>query len=54
LPEGMPVTGVILVDQIRVLDRPTRGFRAVGRVPEAVMEEVRAKLAALLGINRAL
>jgi mRNA interferase MazF len=53
LPEGMPVKGVILVDQIRVLDRPTRGFRAVARIPEAVMEEVRAKLAALLGINRA-
>ena len=30
-----------------------RGFRAVGRVPEIVMEEIRAKLAALLGINRA-
>jgi mRNA interferase MazF len=50
LPEGLAVSGVILVDQVRVLDRSARGFRAVGRVPDVVLAEVRAKLAALVGI----
>lgn len=44
------MSGVILVDQVRVLDRSARGFRAVGRVPDMVLAEVRAKLAALVGI----
>ena len=51
LPDGLAARGAILVDQIRMLDRTQRGFRSVGRVPEEVLNEVRAKLAALLGIN---
>jgi mRNA interferase MazF len=51
LPEGLAAQGAILVDQIRTLDRTERGFRAVGRVPDEVLNEVRARLAALLGIN---
>jgi len=51
LPDGLAARGAILVDQIRMLDRTERGFRSVGRVPEEVLNEVRARLAALLGIN---
>jgi mRNA interferase MazF len=52
LPEGLAVSGAILVDQVRALDRSARGFRSVGRVPDPVLDEVRGRLAALLGIER--
>ncbi|MGA3310125.1 MAG: type II toxin-antitoxin system PemK/MazF family toxin [Xanthobacteraceae bacterium] len=51
LPDGLAARGAILVDQIRMLDRTERGFRSVGRVPEEVLNEVRARLATVLGIN---
>lgn len=51
LPEGLAASGAILVDQIRALDRPARGFRAIGRLPDQVLNEVRGLLAALLGID---
>lgn len=50
LPDGLQITGAILVDQVRTLDRQSRGFRPVGRVPDQVLEEVRARLAELVGI----
>lgn len=50
LPEGLAVTGAILVDQIRVLDRSTRGFRRVGSVPTETLDEVHARIAGLLGL----
>ncbi len=50
LPDGLAAEGAILVDQIRVLDRVERGFRPIGRVPAEVLAEVRATLAALVGI----
>ncbi|MFL9825455.1 type II toxin-antitoxin system PemK/MazF family toxin [Rhodoplanes sp. SY1] len=51
LPKGLAVSGAVLVDQIRVLDRTTRGFRLIGQVPPDVLAEVRGRLAALLGID---
>jgi mRNA interferase MazF len=51
LPDGLQIKGAILVDQIRSLDRRTRGFRPAGRVPEYVLEEVRARLKELIGIS---
>ena len=50
LPDGLKVRGAILVDQVRALDRSARGFRAVGRVTEEILNEVRGRLAALLGM----
>jgi mRNA interferase MazF len=44
------LTGVILVDQIKVVDPAARPVRYGGRVPDDVLGEVRAKLAALFGI----
>jgi mRNA interferase MazF len=52
LPDGLAVRGAVLVDQVRALDRSARGFRSVGRVPDQILDEVRARLAGLLGIER--
>ncbi len=51
LPDGLAARGAILVDQIRALDRTARGFRLMGRVPDQVLNDVRGRLAALVGIN---
>jgi len=51
LPDGLAASGAILVDQVRTLDRSSRGFRAIGSVPGHVLADVRAKLAAVLGID---
>ena len=51
LPDGLAATGAILVNQVRTLDLTARGFRAIGRVPDQVLAEVRGRLATLLGIN---
>src|SRR5258708_291821 len=39
----------VLADQVKSLDWRARGAVRKGRVPEAVLEEVRAKLRALIG-----
>jgi len=49
LPPGSPVTGVVLVDQVRVVDWRARNAKAAGAAPAAVLEEARGKLAALIG-----
>ena len=51
LPDGLPAGGAILVDQIRALDRAARGFRRMGRVPDQILNEVRGRLAVLVGID---
>ncbi len=50
LPEGAPVSGAVLVDQIRSLDRNARHIAVIGSAPEQVLADVQAKLASLLGI----
>jgi mRNA interferase MazF len=50
LPDGLAVSGAVLVDQVRSVDRDARKLRIVGRAPQAVLLDVQAKLAALLGI----
>lgn len=51
LPEGMKTRGAILADQPRSVHRTERGFRLIERVPDNVLADVRAILAALLGIK---
>jgi mRNA-degrading endonuclease toxin of MazEF toxin-antitoxin module len=51
LPPGLPVSGAVLVDQLRAIDREARGLRTAGVAPQTVVAEVQAKLAALLGIG---
>ena len=51
LPEGLAVQGAVLVDQIRSIDRRERILRRLGQVPQPVLDLVRLKLAALVGIE---
>jgi mRNA interferase MazF len=49
VPAGQGATGVILVDHLKSIDWKARRAERLGRSTDEVMEEVRAKLAALLG-----
>jgi mRNA interferase MazF len=51
LPDGLAVSGAVLVDQVRTIDRRGRSLRLAGQASPAVIAEVQAKLAALLGIG---
>jgi len=51
LPEGLPITGAVLVDQLRSIDRNARTIEPIARAPEAVIDEIQAKLAPLLGFS---
>lgn len=53
LPEGLPISGAVLVDQVKCVDRWARGCDIVGAVPHDVMADIRGRLAALLGITTA-
>jgi mRNA interferase MazF len=50
LPPGLPVTGVILVDHVRSVDREARKMEVVGAAPLEVLEEIDARLAPLLSL----
>ncbi len=50
LPDGLPVQGVVLADHVKSADWRERGGDYIARVPMAVVDEVRAKLKALLGM----
>lgn len=50
LSSGSSVEGVILVDQVRVVDWRARHARIAGAAPAAALDEARAKLAALAGL----
>ena len=49
VPSGVGVTGVIMVDQLKSVDWKARHAERLGRCTGEAMEEVRAKLAPLLG-----
>ena len=51
IPDGGLVSGMILVDQARMIHRPTRMFGALGEVPRETLAEVRGILASLAGIR---
>jgi len=51
LPPGLPVGGVVLADQVTSLDRRVRQLDPAGSVPEAVLQQVLAKLAPLLSLR---
>ena len=51
LPVGLAVSGEILVGQVRTIDARARAvISAGGAVPPYVLDDVRAKLAALIGL----
>ena len=52
LPSGLPIAGEILTIHVRSIDTLARPIAPAGAaVPDSVMTEVRAKLAALLGMT---
>ena len=48
LPEGLPIGGVVLADQVKSLDWRARRAEHIGTVPQATIDEVLRKLATLL------
>jgi mRNA interferase MazF len=49
VPAGQGLTGVILADHLKSVDWKARGAEKLGRCPIDVVDEVRARLAPLLG-----
>ena len=49
LPPGSSVAGVVMVDQVRIIDWRARHVKIAGPAPAAVLDEACAKLAALIG-----
>jgi mRNA interferase MazF len=47
---GLKTTGVVLVDQVRTIHRASRMFDFVEIAPQILLDEVRGRLCALLGI----
>src|SRR6202790_1741478 len=50
LPPGLPVSGVVLVDHIRSVDREARKLEVIGKAPDIVLDEINARLAPLLSL----
>jgi mRNA interferase MazF len=51
LPEGLPIGGAVLADQVKSIDRRARQLRVAGAAPRSILVEVQARLAALLGLE---
>jgi mRNA interferase MazF len=49
LPQGLPVSGVILSDHLRSADWTARRVKFISKAPLQLLTEVRAKLKPLLG-----
>ena len=50
LPEGLPVSGVVLSDHLKSLDWKQRKAEFAARAPAEMISEVLARLAPLLGL----
>jgi len=48
LPEGIAVSGAVLSDQVKCLDWRARKAELISTIPNAAVEEILAKLSALL------
>jgi mRNA interferase MazF len=48
IPDGYPVSGVVLADQVKSLDWRARDAEVIQRLPQVVTNEVLAKLATLI------
>ncbi len=50
LPTGLPITGVVLCDQIKTVDWKARGATKIANAGRTTLLEVRARLRKLLGV----
>jgi mRNA interferase MazF len=48
LPDGLPISGVVLADQVRSMDWRSRSTAKICTIPEPAMAEILAKLGTLL------
>jgi mRNA interferase MazF len=48
LPDGLSIRGVVLCDQVKSLDWSVRRARLAARLPAATMDDILAKMLALL------
>ena len=48
LPDGLPLKGVVLCDQVKSLDWSARRARLAARLPAATLDDILAKMLALL------
>lgn len=48
IPDGLPISGVVLSDQVRSFDWKSRKASLISRAPQALVEDVLAKLQTLL------
>jgi len=51
LPQGLRIRGAILSDHLKNLDWRQRQAEQAGKIPRAILEHVRARVAALLEIS---
>jgi mRNA interferase MazF len=51
LPSGLRTSGAVMADQIRTVEQSLRVFGVIERAPVEVLDQVRDRLAALLGIE---
>ena len=51
VPADLPIQGVVLTDQIRCLDWHRRHAKFIIRIPDNLLQDVTAKLSALLGLG---
>jgi len=50
LPPGLPISGVVLVDHIRSVDRAARFMEIAGQAPREVLDDIDTRLAPLLSL----
>ena len=48
LPDGLPITGAVLADQVRSIDCHARRIEVAGRAPGQVVATVHERIRALL------
>jgi mRNA interferase MazF len=48
MPEGLPITGAVLADQVKSLDWLARNIELIGNVPSEIVVKVMEKLTTLL------
>jgi mRNA interferase MazF len=48
LPEGLPVSGVVLADQVRSFDLKARRMERIGHLPDATVKQILKKVQSLL------
>ena len=51
IPPGLRVEGMVMVDQIRMVDRAFRLFDYIDTLPPEVVADVRGRLAGLVGLT---